>query len=372
MLIHLVTDHFNVGGGLEHIYQIARGMKDIHFGIFARPGPAVQKFLGLENAAAYDLGYEPGYVLENNPDLVHIHHLRPLCSFFKKPFTRYRIPIIFTAHGLHIHKYEFSASLTNKIKYFLRFHLEKRIFKRASRIIAVSREDQGFLEHRYRLGSVEYLTNGIDFTGIDRITATKEVLRSELQLPTDHLLFITVARFDFQKGHDILIKAISLIKNELQQKHIKKVKFIFVGHGPEFEKMKRLTQGLSVDQFITFLGEHQDVYQVHNMVKASDLFILPSRWEGLPIVLLETGRLKIPVLASDTYGNREILAPNRGRGILFKNGDPQDLAAKIIGIINGKYDLLQCSQNLYQEVSANYNLPKMLFSLKNLYHSLET
>ncbi len=44
MIIHLVTDRFHIGGGIEHIFQIARGLKDFRFRIFGQPGEAEEKF----------------------------------------------------------------------------------------------------------------------------------------------------------------------------------------------------------------------------------------------------------------------------------------------------------------------------------------
>lgn len=364
MRIHIVTDYFSVGGGIEHIYQVVKGLKDFRFGIFARPGNALQKFKKLENVKTYPAGFHPGYVLSEKPDLVHIHHIRPLFYFYKKPFSHYKIPVIFTAHGLHIHKYEFSNIISNKIKYFLRFLLEKKILKKVDKIIAVSKEDRDFLEKKYHLKNVVYLTNGIHFSNIRSTAKCKEkILRKELHLPEDHFLFTTVARFDYQKGYDILIKAISLLKNFLNEKG-RKIQFLFVGSGTECEKMKVLSQDLAVSEYISFLGERDDVYKI---VKASDVFLLPSRWEGLPIVLLETGLLKTPVLASETYGNREILKGEKG--ILFKNEDIEDLASKIAEILAGKYDLIRYSQNLCKEVETNYNLQKMITGLKKIYSS---
>lgn len=363
MLVHIVTDYFSVGGGIEHIYQVVKGLKDIEFGIFAKHGSAVEKFADLGNAKVYPRGYHPGYVMAEQPDLVHIHHLRPLFSFYNIPFKRYKVPVIFTAHGLHIHKYEFSNQVSNKMKYFLRFFLERAILKKADKIIAVSREDLEFLREKYHLQNVVYLTNGIDFSGIRAFSGSnKKKLREELHLPLDQFLFVTVARFDFQKGYDILIKAISHLKELLEQKE-KDIRFLFVGNGREFEKMKALSRDLSVSPYISFLGERNDVYKI---LKASDVFLLPSRWEGLPIVLLETGLLQIPVLASETYGNREIL--KEGRGILFKNEDIKDLELKIRKVIEGSCDLNQYSRKLLREVESNYNLQKMITGLKKIYN----
>jgi glycosyltransferase involved in cell wall biosynthesis len=366
MRIHLVTDRFHLGGGLEHIYQVAKGLKEIQFGIFAKPGTnsAYEKFSNMKNVEICNQGYSPDIVMEKEPDLVHIHHLKPLAAFFKKPGKKYNIPIFYTAHGLHIRKYEFYGSISAKTKYFLRFQLEKRILPKAKRIIAVSREDKHFLEEKYRLKNVTYLTNGIDFSAIPHDKGSgesKTLLRKELNLPEDDFLFITVARFDFQKGYDILIKAIAKIKDTLERTKTN-CRFVFVGDGSEFAGMKVLSQCLSVSPYILFLGGRTDVYDI---LKAGDVFLLPSRWEGLPIVLLETGLLNVPVIASDTYGNREVI--KEGNGILFKNLDIEALAQVIMEVLQNKYDLAAFVKNLFQEIQINYSLEKMLSGLREIY-----
>jgi glycosyltransferase involved in cell wall biosynthesis len=366
MRIHMVTDRFDLGGGIEHIYQVTRGLPDIRFGVFGKPGPAAEKFRHLENVEIYNNGCQPYDVMEKEPDLVHIHHLKPLAAFFKKPGKTYNIPILYTAHGLHIRKYEFYGSFSAKIKYFLRFQLEKRILPRARRIIAVSREDKHFLEEKYRLKNVTYLTNGIDFSAITPDSGSgksKAALRKKLGLPEDGFLFITAARFDFQKGYDILIKAIAKIKDTLERTETD-CRFVFVGDGSEYEDMKVLSRCLSVSRYILFLGARTDVYDI---LKAGDVFLLPSRWEGLPIVLLETGLLNVPVIASDTYGNREVI--KEGNGILFKNLDVDALAQVIMDVLQNKYDLAGFAKNLYQEIQTNYSLDTMLSGLREIYFS---
>lgn len=364
MKIHLVTDEFMVGGGIEHIYQIVKGIKKINFGVFGKPGVAEGKFTDLPNVKVYNRGYNPGYVMSGKPDLVHVHHFRSFFSLYKTPFSAYKIPVIFTAHGMHIHKYEFSRTLNSKIKYSLRFNLEKRILKKADAVIAVSMEDKEFMEKNYNLKNVLYLTNGIDFTKVRSTFDKKKDLRNRLNLPRENFLFVTVARFNFQKGYDILIKTISSIRDFAREKN---VKFVFVGTGEEFEKMKLLSQELSVDDLIVFLGERHDVFDI---LKACDVFLLTSRWEGLPIVLIETGVLEIPVVASDTYGNREIL--KGGRGILFKNEDIKELSSVIKKVVEGKYDLKKYTEKLHQEVHENYNLEKMISGLKFIYKDVLT
>jgi len=366
MRVHLVTDRYAVGGGLEHIVQIVRGLPGISFGVFGQPGPGAARFKQLANARVHETGYGPGQVMKGDPQVVHVHHTRALFALFKNPLVKHRVPVVFTAHGLHLHKYEFMPGPTAKIKYFLRFHLEKVLLKRVDRVIAVSREDYDFLVNRYRLANVIYLTNGIDFKRLDALKGRGEELRPALGLPPGYRLLTTVARFDFQKGYDILVKAISLLKDWLfKQEKTRGIRFVLVGGGQERQKMETLARRLGVMDFLLFLGERADVYEI---LRASDLLVLPSRWEGLPIVLLEAGRLKVPVLASNTYGNREMIGTDRG--ILFENLDAADLAYRIRAVIDGNDNLDRLADNLYREVQNVYNLPAMLSGLEHLYGSL--
>ncbi len=366
MRVHLVTDQFNLGGGLEHIYQIARGLKDFHFRIFADGGDAAEKFNHLENVDVYDNGYAPGDLLAGEPDVIHFHHLRPLLTFFKNPFACYDVPVVFTVHGLHIHKYEFFSTLKSRLGHFFRFQLEKRLFRKPNRVIAVSREDKAFMETQYRLKDVKYLTNGIDFSAVvegAEERKSRDELRKRLGLSVDEFLFVTVARFNFQKGYDIFFQALWRLKEFLKGK---RCRFLLVGDGEIFDEMKALAGELGIDEYVTFLGARKDVY---DLVAAGDVFLLPSRWEGLPIVLLEAGLLKAPVLASDTYGNREILG--NGRGVLYRNLDVGDLAETIKGALDGKYDLEGNADALFKEIGEGYSLDKMLAGLCDLYSELK-
>ncbi|MCB0316879.1 MAG: glycosyltransferase family 4 protein, partial [Calditrichaeota bacterium] len=206
--IALLTDRFVVGGGAEHIYQIARGMPEVEFGIFADGGDDTGRFENLLNVQLFRGGYAPQEVLGFKPDLIHVHHLRPLTRLFLNPLRRYRMPVYFTAHGMHIHQYEFLKGPLNMLKHRLRYQLERYLFHRVDKVVAVSREDCRFIETAYRVRGCEYIPNGIDCRGIENITLGKTALRRELALPENAWLFLTVARFPFQKGHDVLLEAV--------------------------------------------------------------------------------------------------------------------------------------------------------------------
>ena len=359
MLVHLVTNSFTTGGGLEHIFQIVRGLPHLDFRVFARPGKAIDKFAGLPNVEICPGGYSPAQVFRGGPDLVHVHHLMPLFAFFRNPLARYGTPVIYTAHGLHIHKYEFAGGAAARVKYGMRFGLEKYLFSKADRVIAVSREDGEFIAGKYGTRRIEHIPNGIDPTRLEPLSPHKEDVAREFLLPQQNILFVTVARFVFQKGYDILVRAIAMARGLLEEKN---ARFLLVGDGGTLPEIKKMADRLRVSHLVHFTGP---LPEPHRLMRSADFFLLPSRWEGLSLVLLEAGLLKVPVIASDACGNRELLA--QGRGILFANENVSDLAEKLQQAICGEYDLQRRSHDLYQAIRKDYSAAGMLSRLQDAY-----
>jgi glycosyltransferase involved in cell wall biosynthesis len=359
--IALVTDKFNLGGGLKHIMQITKGMPNIEFGIFAEDGCDSDSFSHIENVKIFNKGYRINYIYKFKPSIVHFHHLKPFFKDYFDPRNKNDIPILFTVHGMHIHKFRFSGGIKNKIKYQLRFNLEKFLFNRAHEIITVSREDNDFIKKYYHRNKCHYIPNGISVNGIEKISKCKTELRQNLKLPIKSKLFLTVARFNFQKGYDVLVKAISLIKEDIKNWDIH---YIFVGDGEEKKKIVQLAKKLNVEKCITFLGRRDDIYK---LMKACDYFISSSRWEGLPITLIEAAFCRLPIFASNTIGNREIILNNKN-GILFDNIDSNDLAQKISALMNGQYNMQQRTCNAFEYVNQFCNNHQMVNKLNDIYN----
>lgn len=333
MKIALVTDTFRTGGGLEHLYQVARAMRGVSFAIFARGGEAAGRFSELENVRVFPEGYRAGELLRVRPDLIHFHHLRPLLDFCGRPFSRGnpffrgRIPVVFTAHGLHVRKYGFLRGWSVGARRTCRSWLEKALYRRADAVVAVSREDMSFLREEYGLSRTVHIPNGVDPQAFRDPSFSRQVVRQALGLPVRSRIFLTVARFDLQKGYDVLVRAIGSGKEFFRKNE---VLFVFVGEGRETGAIRKLAARVGGEGQIRFLGERQDVYAI---MKASDLFILPSRWEGLPIALIEATMCGLPIVASKTCGNREFVQ-DTGAGFLFENENPADLVRVLSEILD--------------------------------------
>lgn len=312
MRIALVTDKLSTGGGLEHMYQLCAGMPDLEFGVFGKSGDRDFDFDSFDNVVTF-LSNDNEIVRRFTPDLIHYHHLRPLARLTPLPGRK-----LFTVHGVHLHKYDFMGGVKWKLARLARLSLERQLYKRMDRLITVSDDDADFLRKHHGVDSTT-IYNGIDFSRIESVQKSKHALH-KLDLPPGKQLYLMVARFDFPKGHDVLLRAMAIMK---RQGLLDSRLFLFAGAGALFSEMQALASALGVAEHVRFLGTRTDAYE---LMKACDVFVLPSRWEGLPVALIEAMVAGIPAVASRTCGINTVAREAGNNIVLFENGNPDDLA----------------------------------------------
>ena len=130
----------------------------------------------------------------------------------------------------------------------------------------------------------------------------------------------TIGRLTPQKGYIHFVRAIPLILNSFPS-----AQFWFIGDGEEQTLLENEAARLQVADQVKFLGKLPDVYP---MLREMDVFVLPSLWEGLPTVLLESIANNVPVVATKIPGNCEIIR-NEDFGWLVPPKDPAALAEAI-------------------------------------------
>lgn len=129
-------------------------------------------------------------------------------------------------------------------------------------------------------------------------------LRAEILGQEGRLLVVVLARASFQKGLDILIDVVRELR-----RHRTDVRFVVAGAGSLLESLRALSQEKGVDGDLRFVGA---THQPYLYLRAADLFLLTSRWEALPISIVEAFRARLPVVVSDTGGVRELVDSNVG------------------------------------------------------------
>jgi glycosyltransferase involved in cell wall biosynthesis len=149
----------------------------------------------------------------------------------------------------------------------------------------------------------------------------REAARARLGLPRDVQLLTAVGRLALQKNHALLFHALVPLKGA----HL-----ALAGAGELEQELRALARELAVEERVHFLGE-LDREGVAELLHASDLFLMPSRFEGLSNALLEALSAGLPIIASDIPANREVLQAVDGTraGCLLSPDDAAAWASRI-------------------------------------------
>ncbi|WAI88440.1 N-acetylgalactosamine-N,N'-diacetylbacillosaminyl-diphospho-undecaprenol 4-alpha-N-acetylgalactosaminyltransferase [Psychrobacter sp. SC65A.3] len=170
-----------------------------------------------------------------------------------------------------------------------------------------------------------------------------------ISLNKDVLNFITVGRFNDQKDYPNLINAFAILKN----RHKSNIKLTIVGDGKLRPNIETLIKELALDKDITLLGRRSDITELLN---AADIFVLASKHEGLPTVVIEAMACECYVVATDCGGSAEILGDT---GKLVPIQDSQELAKALENAIN-----LDVEKRLQNNKKARQRV-EQLFSLES-------
>ena len=238
----------------------------------------------------------------------------------------------------------------NLIKKFL----YKKIYGLADKIIVNSLNFKNELKYKFNLKST-CIYNPLNIKEIKKNSQKKIKINFYKK---DCLNIISIARFSEQKDHACLIRSINILKDNYN------VRLILLGSGSLKEKIKNLIENLDLSKNIKLYDFKKNPYPY--LIK-SDLFILSSKFEGSPNVILEALALKKFVISSDCpTGPKEILDNGKG-GLLFKPGDYKMLSNKIIFYIKNKKRLEKKRIYAFKRLSRfNYNE-----RLKEYYEALD-
>ncbi len=283
-------------------------------------------------------------------DVIHTHNLFTLI---------YALPASLIAgtpikvHTEHSYNY-FITSRKRRL-------IAKILFKIVNKIIGVCDDVSNFLLDEMRTNPNKTFTilNGID---IDKffIPECCSILKNKDKLGFKENDFIigTIGRLERVKNHKLLILA---FKEGLRIE--KNLRLLIVGEGSLREELVKLTENLSISEYVKFTGNRKDIPDLLNIM---DLFILPSLSEGHSIALLEAMAAKKPIIASDVGGNKEIIK-NGINGILFSNFDEATIAKEILNLHNDEKKRKRIAEEAYNSVKIHFSLREMVRAYENIY-----
>ncbi|MEK7150309.1 MAG: glycosyltransferase [Patescibacteria group bacterium] len=206
--------------------------------------------------------------------------------------------------------------------------LFRKIFTKADCVQAISKFLADWARNMGKKDCVEIVPNGIDLNNLkSKISNLKN---------REGKIIITTSRLVHKNGIDILIEAIAELKKEGLSGDIQ---CQILGSGPDEEKLKDLTRILKLSDEVVFLG-HIDPEVVYTYLANADIFVRPSRSEGLGSSFLEAMGAGLPIIGTSVGGIPDFLkdpsevGEDKATGLFAKVEDPKDLADKIKTLIN--------------------------------------
>jgi len=316
-----------VGGGAERVFlDLARGLLartiEVDVVTVRAEGPLRQmvppeasvQVLGVDHVA-FSVPALVGYLRRRKPDAVisAISHTNMACVAACR-LVRPRVPLMVTHHN-HLSTAAGHA-VARRDRWMPRFI--RRSYPLADRIVAVSEGVADDLARTARLprSTIEVAYNPVLFP---QLTAAAEAPPSHpWATEKDGPLLLGVGRLHQQKDFATLLRALALLPEQFR--------LIILGEGDERQRLERLAEDLGVAHRVAMPGFVDNPYPYY---RCADVFVLSSRWEGLPTALIEALAFDGAIVSTDCEsGPREILAGGRW-GRLVPPGDPEALAAAV-------------------------------------------
>jgi len=255
-------------------------------------------------------------IVQKNIDILHCHDYKAdilgVLACRGLNIKRIATNHLWTHAGFKLHCYEFIDG------FFLnQFH----------KVIAVS--DKIADETRFFLWNkkkVEVIYNGIDIDSFSKKQGTDfKKLKVDLGFGENDFLIGNIARLSPEKDQTTLLYAFASILKK-KKEYASKLRLFFVGDGVDKNKLIALAEELGVSKNVVFFGARNNITDFYSVM---DVYVLSSRREGLPMVLLEAMAAQIPIVATNIDGVTTLIQ-NEKTGILVRPKNTEGLASAIM------------------------------------------
>lgn len=290
------------------------------------------------------------------PDLLHAHSAK--AGLAGRLAARGSVRTVFQPHA-------WSFDAVGGATAALALRWERYGARWADRVLCVSEAERRAGESEGIAARWTVIRNGVDLDhfrpGAPDPGRDKAAARAELPLPAGFRdggpLAVCVGRLCHQKGQDVLLRAWPELLGAVPG-----ARLALVGDGPDTERLRR-----TAPPGVLFAGAAPDI---RPWLRAADLVVLPSRWEGMALAPLEAMACGRPVLVSDVSGARESLPPGQGRLCLVPPEDPTALAKALGGLLAEPRLLAELGEQARQHALTDFDVRRTTDAVTGLYHEL--
>lgn len=315
-------------------------------------------------------GFSPGmlsFIRKTPFDIAHFHTFSVLCRFLR--FSLKNKPYFITTHGYDIAENveKVGASARALVGYRISARVQKDNFRSSNGVFCVSMKDR---EKVLRLigddedlnKNIFYLPVGVDLKKFS--TLNKVNLKKKYKLD-NKLVISEIAQFRHRKGQHIFVAAIKKIINRIPEDCV----FILAGYVSDrsyFSAVQRRVKELSLEKNVMILpnASDEEILEIYGL---TDIFVLPTKAEGLPLTLLEAWASKTSVIISAVGGIPYVV--NNYRDVILVSPNYRDLSDKIILLINDKNLRKHLASNGYEQVKHKFSWERIIKILLEKYES---
>ena len=308
-------------------------------------------YMTKEQIQEYDKSFRTAIeeeIKEFKPDVIHSQHIWILSGLLKD----YNIPYVITSHGAEFITYKKTNTFDN---------YGFNAIDGCEKVIAISNDNMEEIINKFPKAKdkLEFIKNGYNSNEFFIEDVNKKEILKKLSIDEEfEKIVLFVGRISKLKGIDVLLKAAEIYENS-------NVLTLIVGDGDYKEELNILKEKLKLKN-VVFLGskEHSELRELYNI---SDVLVLPSRKEALPLVAIEALACGTPAIVTNQSGMDEII--NKDVGLIFEMDNEKMLAEKINLILNNK---VRFDKNVIANYAKkNYSEELLINKLLELYESVK-
>jgi glycosyltransferase involved in cell wall biosynthesis len=210
--------------------------------------------------------------------------------------------------------------------------------------------------------NVVVIYNGINTHAYKKLKSTeRRRIRNRWGIPEDAYLIGSIGRLHPSKGFDTLLQSFKKIRSKIPNSWL-----IIVGEGEIRKNLEETARKLEIFDFTVFTGTITNIPEILGIL---DVFVLASRWEGLPIVILEAMASRLPVIATSVGGIQEIITNNE-TGLLIKPEDPDAIVEMVFRIYNDIVIATSLGKAGRAKILSKFNVIPITDQFQKLYSEL--
>lgn len=286
---------------------------------------------------------------EETFDIIHCQTPIASCIARRAAAAHHVAPVIYMAHGFHFYE---GASFKARLIYK---GAEKKAAAWTDGLITINEEDyRAAQQFKLKRNGKVYKVPGVGVPSIETAHIPVSPVRGEFNIPKEDYLIVSFGELNYNKNQSQVIRAIALLPEEMRS-HIH---YLVCGIGYNDEKLAGLAQEKGVQLYLP--GFRTDVYGI---LKAADLFAMPSYREGLSKAMMEAMSFGVPIIASRIRGNVDLIEDGKN-GLLFPCNDDmrtaqcirymfehreeaQQMGKRSLGLV-GQYEMSQVKARMWE------------------------